>query len=73
MADALLTVENLSKSFGDKLLFEDISFGINADWSGASIGGHGNGIHQFHTWSVGQFDCWFLGASGPYGPEFNIA
>ena len=27
MADALLTVENLTKSFGDKLLFEDISFG----------------------------------------------
>ena len=30
MADALLTIENLSKSFGDKLLFDDISFGINA-------------------------------------------
>ena len=30
MADALLTVENLTKSYGDKLLFDNISFGINA-------------------------------------------
>lgn len=29
MADAILTIENLTKQYGEKLLFEDISFGIN--------------------------------------------
>ena len=43
MADALLTVENLSKSFGDKLLFEDISFGINAGQKSALIARNGYG------------------------------
>ena len=37
MADALLTVENLSKSFGEKILFENISFGINAGQKTALI------------------------------------
>ena len=37
MADALLTIENITKSFGDKLLFEDISFGINAGQKSALI------------------------------------
>ena len=43
MADALLTVENLSKSFGDKLLFDDISFGINAGQKTALIARNGYG------------------------------
>ena len=43
MADALLTVENLTKSFGDKLLFEDISFGINAGQKSALIARNGFG------------------------------
>ena len=43
MADALLTVENLTKSFGDKLLFEDISFGINAGQKSALIARNGYG------------------------------
>ncbi|MBR2958446.1 MAG: ABC-F family ATP-binding cassette domain-containing protein [Bacteroidales bacterium] len=43
MADALLTVENLTKSFGDKLLFEDISFGINAGHKSALIARNGYG------------------------------
>ncbi|MBR7168036.1 MAG: ABC-F family ATP-binding cassette domain-containing protein, partial [Bacteroidales bacterium] len=43
MADALLTVENLSKSFGEKLLFEDISFGINAGQKTALIARNGTG------------------------------
>ena len=43
MADALLTVENLTKSFGDKLLFEDISFGINAGQKTALIARNGYG------------------------------
>ena len=43
MADALLTVEELTKSFGDKLLFEDISFGINAGQKSALIARNGYG------------------------------
>ncbi len=43
MADALLTVENLTKSFGDKLLFENISFGINAGQKTALIARNGYG------------------------------
>ncbi len=43
MADALLTVENLTKCFGDKLLFEDISFGINAGQKSALIARNGYG------------------------------
>ncbi|MBR1851070.1 MAG: ABC-F family ATP-binding cassette domain-containing protein [Bacteroidales bacterium] len=43
MADALLTVENLSKSYGDKLLFDDISFGINAGQKTALVARNGYG------------------------------
>ena len=43
MADALLTVENLSKSFGEKVLFENISFGINAGQKTALIARNGTG------------------------------
>ncbi len=43
MADALLSVEHLSKSFGDKLLFDDISFGINAGQKTALIARNGYG------------------------------
>ncbi len=43
MADALLTVENLTKAFGDKMLFEDISFGINAGQKTALIARNGYG------------------------------
>lgn len=43
MADALLTVENLTKSFGEKLLFEDITFGINAGQKSALIARNGYG------------------------------
>lgn len=43
MADALLTVENLTKSFGDKLLFDDISFGINSGQKTALIARNGYG------------------------------
>ena len=43
MADAVLSVENLSKSYGDKVLFEDISFGINAGQKTALIARNGYG------------------------------
>ena len=43
MAEALLTVEHLSKSYGDKVLFEDISFGINAGQKTALIARNGYG------------------------------
>ncbi len=43
MSDALLTVENLTKSFGDKLLFDNISFGINAGQKTALIARNGYG------------------------------
>ncbi len=43
MSDSLLTVENLTKSFGDKLLFENISFGINSGQKSALIARNGYG------------------------------
>ncbi len=43
MSDALLTVEGLSKSYGDKLLFENISFGINAGEKTVLIARNGYG------------------------------
>ena len=43
MAEALLTVENLSKSYGDKMLFDDISFGINTGQKTALIARNGYG------------------------------
>lgn len=43
MADALMTVENLTKSYGDKMLFDDISFGINAGQKTALIARNGYG------------------------------
>lgn len=43
MAEALLTVEHLSKSYGDKILFEDISFGINSGQKTALIARNGYG------------------------------
>lgn len=39
----ILSVENLSKSFGEKLLFEDISFGIDAGQKVALISRNGAG------------------------------
>jgi len=43
VADALLSVENLTKSFGDKVLFDNISFGINAGQKTALIARNGYG------------------------------
>ena len=43
MSDALLTVENLTKSYGDKLLFDKISFGINSGQKSALIARNGYG------------------------------
>ncbi|MBR1798570.1 MAG: ABC-F family ATP-binding cassette domain-containing protein [Bacteroidales bacterium] len=43
MAEALLTVENLTKSYGDKLLFDNISFGINSGQKSALIARNGYG------------------------------
>ena len=43
MSDALLTVEHLTKAYGDKILFEDISFGINAGQKTALIARNGYG------------------------------
>lgn len=38
-----LTVENISKSFGEKVLFQDISFGINKDQKIAFVAKNGTG------------------------------
>ena len=38
-----LSVENISKSYGERVLFEDISFGINKDQKIAFIAKNGNG------------------------------
>lgn len=43
MAEAILTVENLNKSFGDKILFENLSFGINKGQKVALVGKNGEG------------------------------
>lgn len=39
----LLTVENISKSYGERVLFQDISFGINKDQKIALIAKNGTG------------------------------
>ena len=38
-----LSVENISKSYGEKVLFEDISFGINKDQKVAFVAKNGSG------------------------------
>lgn len=43
MAEALLTIENLSKTFGEKILFENISFGINVGQKTGLIARNGTG------------------------------
>lgn len=43
MSDAILTVENLSKLYGEKELFSNISFGINAGQKTALIARNGTG------------------------------
>lgn len=43
MAEALLTIENLSKTFGEKVLFENISFGINVGQKTGLIARNGTG------------------------------
>ena len=41
--EAILTVQHLYKSFGDKVIFEDLSFGINKGQKIALIGRNGEG------------------------------
>ena len=43
MSDAILTVESLSKSYGEKTLFHEISFGLNAGQKTALIARNGTG------------------------------
>lgn len=43
MAETILTVENLYKSYGEKVLFEDLSFGINKGQKVALIAKNGAG------------------------------
>ncbi|MBQ9312222.1 MAG: ABC-F family ATP-binding cassette domain-containing protein [Bacteroidales bacterium] len=43
MAESILTVEHLYKSFGTKVIFEDLSFGINKYQKVALIGRNGEG------------------------------
>ena len=38
-----LSVENISKSYGERILFEDISFGINKDQKVAFVAKNGSG------------------------------
>src|SRR5690554_5683927 len=38
-----LSVENISKSFGERVLFEDLSFGINKDQKIAFVAKNGTG------------------------------
>ena len=38
-----LSVENISKSFGDRVLFEDLSFGINKDQKIGFVAKNGTG------------------------------
>ena len=43
VADALLSVENLTKTYGDKVLFENITFGVNVGQKTALIARNGYG------------------------------
>ncbi len=56
-----LTVENIAKSYGEKILFQDISFGINKDQKIAFVAKNGSGktsilniVAGFDTPDVGQ-------------------
>jgi len=56
-----LSVENISKSYGERVLFEDISFGINKDQKVAFVAKNGSGktsilniIAGFDTPDTGQ-------------------
>ena len=42
-----LSVENISKAYGERVLFEDISFGINKDQKVAFIAKNGSGNSKF--------------------------
>jgi ATP-binding cassette subfamily F protein uup len=59
-----LTVENISKSYGERVLFEDISFGINKDQKIAFVAKNGSGktsilniIAGLDTSDSGQVVC----------------
>ncbi|MEA4967066.1 MAG: ATP-binding cassette domain-containing protein, partial [Bacteroidaceae bacterium] len=43
MAENLLTVENIGKSFGEKILFEDLCFGVNKGQKIALVAKNGQG------------------------------
>lgn len=43
MAENLLTIENIGKSFGEKILFEDLNFGINKGQKVALVAKNGEG------------------------------
>ena len=43
MAENYITVENLSKSYGEKPLFENIGFGINKGQKTALVAANGSG------------------------------
>ncbi|MCT4605443.1 MAG: ABC-F family ATP-binding cassette domain-containing protein [Marinisporobacter sp.] len=49
----LLSVENISKSYGDKILFDDVSFGINEGEKIGLIGVNGTGKSTFLKMIVG--------------------
>ena len=59
-----LSVENISKSYGERILFEDISFGINKDQKVAFVAKNGSGktsilniIAGLDTPDTGQVIC----------------
>ena len=66
-----LSVENISKSFGERVLFKDISFGINKDQKIAFIAKNGSGKTTIMN-IINGFDGDMLLALAPEGTRSPV-
>lgn len=57
MAENLLTVENIGKSFGEKILFENLNFGVNKGQKVALVARNGQGKSTLLNIIAGRIDA----------------